>query len=86
LDWAKYGYVIASEYRKRVLVSLYVGPKTPTQVSEETKLYLSHVSHVINDLVKKELVKCLTPNLRRGKLFSLTSVGKEIVEQLKNLR
>ena len=86
MDWAKYGHVIASEYRKKIVMSLVKGPKTPKQISDETKLYLSHVSHVINELMKKGVVECLTPNLRRGKIFSLSIDGKEIAEQLKKLR
>ncbi len=86
MDWVKYGHVIASEYRKKIVMALVKGPKTPKQISEDTKLYLSHVSYIINDLVKKGVVECLTPNLRRGKVFSLSSDGKEIADLLKKLR
>lgn len=85
MDWTKYGYVVASEHRKMVVMALAEGPKTPKQISKETKLYLSHVSHVIKDLLKKKIVECLTPTLKRGKVFSLSDEGKEIAEQLKKL-
>jgi predicted transcriptional regulator len=83
MDWTLYGYVIASEYRRRIILSLFDRPKSPKEISEETKLYLSHVSLTIYDLVKKGLVECLTPNLKKGKIFSLTTTGKEIAELLK---
>jgi len=86
MDWSKYGHVIASEYRKKIVMSLANGPKTPKQISEDTKLYLSHVSHVINDLMNRDVVECLTPTLRRGKLFSLSNDGKDVVKQLRKLR
>lgn len=86
MDWGKYGHVIASEYRKKIIMSLAKGPKTPKQISDDTELYLSHVSHVIKDLVKIGVIECLTPNLRRGKVFSLSEEGKEIADQLKKLR
>jgi len=85
MDWAKYGHVIASDYRKRIVLSLMKDPKTPKQVSEETELYLSHVSRVINELMKKEVVRCLTPKLRRGKVFTLSDDGQEIAKQLQKL-
>ena len=85
MDWGKYGHVIASEYRKKIVMSLARGPKTPKQISEDTKLYLSHVSYVLRDLMKKEVVRCLTPNLRRGKLFTLSKDGKEIADQLEKI-
>jgi predicted transcriptional regulator len=83
MDWSLYGYVVASEYRKKILLSLSERPKSPKEISEETKLHLSHVSLTIYDLIKKGLVKCLTPNLKKGKLFSLTTTGKEIAGLLK---
>jgi len=86
MDWTKYGYVIASEYRKKIILCLSEAPKSPKKVSEETGLYISHVSHIINDLIRKGLVECLTPTLKRGKIFTLTSDGKDIADQLKRLR
>jgi predicted transcriptional regulator len=86
MDWSKYGYVIASEYRKRIVLSLIRGPKTPKQIANETKLYLSHVSHATNELKNKGIITCLTPELKRGKVFALTDEGKEIAENLERLR
>lgn len=83
MDWAKYGYVNASNYRKKIVLSLAKGPMTPKQISTDTKLYLSHVSRILNELSKKKVVECLTPDLKRGKMFSLTNYGKEIADQLK---
>jgi len=86
LDWEKYGYTIASNYRIKVVVALNEKPKTPSEIAEETGLYLSHVSSTVSDLVKKGLIKCLTPSLRRGKVFDLTEAGKEIAAEIKKRR
>ncbi|MEM3110509.1 MAG: hypothetical protein QXH32_07015 [Candidatus Caldarchaeum sp.] len=67
------------------MIALANGPKTPKQISEDTKLYLSHVSCIINDLLKRGVIECLTPNLRKGKIFSLSSDGKEIAKRLKKI-
>ncbi|MEM2100119.1 MAG: ArsR family transcriptional regulator [Thermoproteota archaeon] len=86
MDWAKYGYVIASNYRKKVVLSLAKGPMTPKQISMDSKLYLSHVSRILNELLMKKIIECLTPDLKRGKIFALTRDGKEIADQLERLR
>jgi DNA-binding MarR family transcriptional regulator len=83
LDWSKYGRVIASSYRKRVVTALENGPKTPKQIADATNLHLSHVSRFVKELEKNGVLQCLTPELRRGKLIALTKDGKEIVRELK---
>jgi len=82
LDWKKYGFIISSDYRKRVVKSLVEGPKTPKQLAIETNLYLSHVSKTLNELVSSGSVVCLTPELRRGRIYELTKDGKEIARHI----
>jgi len=36
-------------------------------------------------LKKKGIVKCLTPNVRKGKIYGLTRDGKEILEKIKKM-
>ena len=82
MDWKKYGYVLSSTYRQKIVLSLKEGPKTPKQVSTDTKLHLSHVSSTLKDLVSSDVVECLTPDLRKGKIFGLTKDGREIAEKM----
>lgn len=81
-DWNKVGYVVASDHRTKVLEALAEKPKTPTQISEETSMYLSHVSSTLSDLKKKNLAKCLTPELEKGKLYTLTEEGENILDEI----
>jgi predicted transcriptional regulator len=83
MSWAEYGFVVASVYRMRVLLSLYNHPKTPSQVSNETNLALAHVSRALKQLSQKNLVVCLTPNMVKGKVYSLTEKGKLVVSIIK---
>jgi predicted transcriptional regulator len=85
LDWKKYGFVISSRYRQKVVRNLMHGPKTPKQISVETGLYLSHVSKTLNELSSLEIVTCLTPDLKRGRIYELTKDGSEIAKYLKKL-
>jgi predicted transcriptional regulator len=81
-NWEKIGYVLAGKYRIQVLLSLNERPMTPKEISRRTNLYLSHVSLTIKELTKSGLVECLTPNLRRGRIYSLTSMGKSIATEV----
>lgn len=82
MDVDKLAWVKASSYRKDILHSLGDKPKTPKELSEDTDYYLSHVSSTLSDLKSKDLVECLTPDRRKGKLYSITDEGKEIREAL----
>lgn len=83
MDWEKYGYTIASKYRTKVVVALSQKPKTPSEIAGETGLYISHASSTISDLIENNIIKCLTPSLKRGKVFDLTSAGKEVAAEIK---
>jgi predicted transcriptional regulator len=81
-EWENYGFVIASRYRTKIVLDLLNGPKTPKELSADTSFYISHVSSTLSDLVRKEIVECLTPSLRRGKVFALTESGRKVAKKL----
>lgn len=85
VNWAKYGFVVASSYRKDIVASIGKGPRTPKQISTDTKIRLNHVSTVIGALEEKGIVKCLTPGLVKGKVFDLTKEGRNILRQLERI-
>lgn len=76
------GFVLASEYRKKVILSLQDKPSTPSIISEKTKIYPSHISNTLSELVEKKLVVCLTPKLKKGRLYELTKTGKELLKNI----
>lgn len=77
------GFVLASEYRKKVMIFLQDKPNTPSVISEKTKIYPSHISNTLSKLVKKKLVVCITSKLRKDKLYELTTIGLTILKQIK---
>lgn len=79
----KYSYVLASKYRTKIILSLEIKPKTPSQIASETGSNLTHISRALRELTKKELTKCVTPKKVKGRLYQLTSDGKEILKILK---
>ncbi|WP_435363536.1 transcriptional regulator [Haloarchaeobius sp. DYHT-AS-18] len=82
MDIDEYAWVKASDYRQNVLLALAHKPRTPKDIAEETGYYLSHVSNTLSDLVEHSLAECLTPDRRKGRLYSLTEAGEEIVHEL----
>jgi len=80
MDWREYGYVVASKYRVKIVTALLPHPKTPKQLSLETKIGITHVSRTMRELANRDLVFCTNPQDLKGKVFSLTSKGREIAE------
>ena len=76
------GFVLASKYRKKILQALQEKPLTPATIAEKTEIYPSHVSMTLVELTKKNLVVCLTPKLKKGRLYVLTKEGKTILKFL----
>jgi len=82
MEWEKLGYILASKYRQEIILTLAEGEKTPKEIAKETGFYLSHVSSTLSELETEGFVACLTPKLRRGKLFGLTEIGWKIAREI----
>jgi len=82
MDWKKYGYVLSSTYRQRIILALKESPKTPKQMSLELRLHLSHISSTLKSLTNNGIVECLTSDLRKGKVYGLTKDGREIADKI----
>ncbi len=54
----------------------------PTQISENSGIRTNHVSKVLSELKAHELIECINPEFRKGRLYRLTEKGEEIVENL----
>lgn len=76
------GYVLASNYRKKVLLALKEKALTPNVISEKTGIYPTHVSTTLTQLSKMNIVVCLTPKLKKGKLYDLTKEGRGILNSI----
>ena len=58
-------------------------PITPTKLKKELNIDKAHISRALNDLVNKTWVHCLTPHVRKTKLFQITEAGKGIEKEVK---
>ena len=75
-----------SDYRKKILTSLNdVNYLTPSEIAEKTKIRLNHISNFLKDLKENGLVKCLNDAEKRGRLYQITNLGKEVLKYESNI-
>ena len=71
-----------SEYRKKILESLSnANYLTPSEISENTKIRLNHVSNFLKDLKDNKLIICLNEEDKRGRLYQISDLGKKVVKE-----
>ena len=76
-------YVKISKYRTKVMKSLDGDVKIPTAIAKDSEIRPNHISKVLAELKSHELVECINPEVRKGRLYRLTDKGDEIVKNLK---
>jgi len=85
MDWEIVSFVLSSDLRFRVLLQLRESNLTPTQISNSLGYPLSHISKTLAELQTKELIACLTPARRKGRLFSITQMGNEVLDEVNRI-
>lgn len=76
------GYVKVSPYRTNTLKSISDGLKIPSEIAKEINVSTSQVSAALSDLKKHDLVICINEEIRKGRLYKCTDLGKEILKKL----
>ena len=76
-----YSWILRGKQR-RAIIKILDKPKTPTLIKEETKIKVSNVSDVLREMQKRNIVKCLNPKDKLGRLYELTSNGYKLRKEL----
>lgn len=76
-------YVKRSQYRLKVMKSLDEEVKIPSEIANDAEIFQNHISNTLRQLKEHELVECINPEVKRGRLYRLTGNGKKIVKELK---
>lgn len=76
------GYIKISPYRTETLKSIKDELKMPSEIAREINVNTSQVSAALSDLKKKNLVICVNEEVRKGRLYKATDLGKEVIEKL----
>ncbi|MDO5824529.1 MarR family transcriptional regulator [Methanobrevibacter sp.] len=76
------GYVKISPYRTNTLKIISDDLKMPSEIAKELNVKTSQVSSALHDLKEKDLVICVNEEVRKGRLYKCTDLGKEIIKKL----
>lgn len=77
-------YVQISKYRTKVMKSLDGEVKIPTDIANDSGIRTNHISKVLSELKAHELVECINPEVRKGRLYRLTDKGEKVTVNLNN--
>ena len=75
-------YVQISQYRIKVMKALEGEVKIPSNIARDSGIRTNHISKVLGELKNHELVECINPEVRKGRLYRLTETGEEVVKNL----
>lgn len=75
-------YVKKSQYRLRVMKCLEGEVKMPSVIARETNIVQNHMSKVLNQLMEHDLIECINPEAKKGRIYRMTEKGEELVKYL----
>lgn len=75
-------YVKNSQYRIKVMKSLDGEVKIPSKIANDAEIFQNHISNTLRQLKEHELVECINPEVKKGRLYRLTDKGEKIVNKL----
>lgn len=85
VDWELFAWLKRGKRRQAVLQLLKdsTSPLTANDVKDKLKIALSQASFTLKELREKQLVGCMNPNDKIGKLYRLSTEGRQLWQQLK---
>lgn len=76
-------YVKRSKNRQQVIKIIAQSKnKTPSEIREEMGSRFSLTSNVLRDLKEHDIVECLNPEAKTGRIYFLTELGLQIYYNL----
>lgn len=78
-------FLIRSSISRKILECLENGdkPLSPKQIAKEINVARDNVSTRILWLTKRDLVKCINPEARLWRFYSITDKGKKSLKEVK---
>ena len=85
MDWDDISYVMSGKLRFKILVLLKNSQKTPSDLKSDIGTHFSNISKTLKELENYELIKCLTPDRKKMKFYSLTEKGNNIINEINKM-
>ena len=84
MDWNLFAWIKRGNKRKLVLetIQLSKNPITTNEIKIICLIPISQSSLLIKQLEEKELIHCLNSNDKIGKLYKMTKLGNEILNEV----
>lgn len=84
MDWTVYAWVKRGSRRKEILqlISKSRQPLTANEIKNNLKISLSQISLVIKELSEKQLITCLNPEDKIGKIYTISEKGEGILREI----
>ncbi len=79
------GFFKSSKVRLHILKAIENSIKTPSEISRELDIHSRKTSDALTDLKKKKLVVCLNEEARKGRLYTSSELGKEILREYEKI-
>jgi len=83
--WNLVGFILASKNRINILQYLNNNSALPSQISKKFNIPMGHTSNLLKGLQNKNLVKCLNPDLKKGRIYTITKLGSEINQNISKI-
>ena len=80
--WKEVGYVQSSKYRTKVMKSLNEETKIPSKIAKDTDIRINYMSNTLRELKEHNLVECINPEVRKGRLYRLTDKGEKLLDKI----
>ena len=56
--------------------------KIPSEIANDTEIFQNHISNTLRQLKEHELIECINPEVRKGRLYRLTDKGETITKNI----
>ncbi|MBM4250094.1 MAG: hypothetical protein FJ149_11870 [Euryarchaeota archaeon] len=79
------GFVISSLPRFNTLIILKETALRPSEISKRINQTIYRTSTILGELSDKDLIKCINPRAKKGRLYTLTEKGRGILQEINKL-
>jgi DNA-binding transcriptional regulator GbsR (MarR family) len=85
VDWKLYAWIKRGKRRKELLQLLCSSkqPLTAKEIKDKLKISLSQASYLLHELSKKNIIVCLNPDDKIGRLYSINEDYKILIGEIK---
>lgn len=56
--------------------------KIPYEIAKDANIIQNHISTTLRQLKEHELVECINPEVKKGRLYRLTDNGNKVIKEL----